>query len=125
MTNIIGKNMTKPITLKKNNLMLEGLIFTELLKKFSNSIIDEHLLGIKRNLDLCLEEFPILLKEYLEAEDRITRIRKLIRIQGIVEECKEYIEVVAKRKSHDIYPILDELDKFSLKFEETHYSLIS
>jgi hypothetical protein len=125
MTNIIGKNMTKPLTLKKNNLMLEGLIFTELLKKFSNSIIDEHLLGIKRNLDLCLEEFPILLKEYLEAEDRITRIRELIRIQGIVEECKEYIEVVAKRKSHDIYPILDELDKFSLKFEETHYSLIS
>jgi hypothetical protein len=125
MTNMNGINMTKSLTLKKNKLMLEGLIFTEVLKKFNNTIIEDSFPGIKRNLELCLDEFPILLREYLEAENRITRIRKLIQIQGIVEECKEYLEVVSKTKSQDIYPILAELDKFSHKFEETHYSLIS
>jgi hypothetical protein len=114
--------MTKPITLKQNRLLLEGIIFTEVAKKFCNTITEETLFKVKKNLELCLDELPVLVRDYINTEDRITRIRKLIQLQAVVDECKEYLEFMARTKKGDINSIILELNNFTEKFEEFHYS---
>lgn len=116
--------MNKTIALKQNKLILESIIFTEVVKKLCKSLVDENLLFVRKNLEECVSDLPKLLKQYLDAQDRIVRIRHLVQIQGLVDECNEYLQLIARMRKGDISPVLKELTKFTKNFEAVNRTFI-
>jgi hypothetical protein len=116
--------MNKTIALKQNKLILESIIFTEVVKKLCKNLVDENLLFIKKNLEECVSDLPKLMKKYLDSEDRVARIRHLVQIQGLVDECNEYLEIIARTRQGDISPVLKELTKFTKNFEAVNRTFI-
>jgi len=116
--------MNKTIALKQNKLILESIIFTEVVKKLCKNLVDENLLFIKKNLEECISDLPKLMKKYLDSEDRVARIRHLVQIQGLVDECNEYLEIIARTRQGDISPVLKELTKFTKNFEAVNRTFI-
>lgn len=109
--------MTKSIALKQNKLILESIVFTEVIKKLCKNLKDENLLYVRKNLEECVADLPKLIKDYLDTEDRIDRIKTLVRIQGLVDECYEYLELISRTRQGDISPVMSELTKFTKRFE--------
>lgn len=109
--------MTKTITLKQNKLILESIIFTEVVKQLCKNLKDENLLFVKKNLENCIADLPKLMKNYLDSDDRIARIKHLVQIQGLVDECYEYLELISRTRQGDISPVMNELSKFTKRFE--------
>ncbi len=116
--------MNKTIALKQNKLILESIIFTEVVKKLCKNLMHENLLFIKKNLEECVSDLPKLMKKYLDSEDRVARIRHLVQIQGLVDECNEYLEIIARTRQGDISPVLKELTKFTKNFEAVNRTFI-
>ena len=116
--------MNKTIVLKQNKLILESIIFTEVVKKLCKNLMDESLLLVKKNLEDCVSDLPKLLKKYLDSEDRISRIRHLVQIQGLMDECNEYLSLIARTRQGEISPVLKELTKFTKNFEAVNRTFI-
>lgn len=116
--------MTKTIALKQNKLILESIIFTEVVKKLCRNLLDENLLFLKQNLEDCVSDLPKLIKKYLDSDDRVARIRHLVQIQGLVDECYEYLDFISRTRQGDISPVLYELTKFTKRFEAINRTYI-
>lgn len=118
--------MTKSINIKRNKLILESIIFTEVMNKFCKSLTEKSLLNTRDNLELCVSKLPELVNDYNNNEDdRLSRLRNLVQIQALLDECKDYLEFISRTRQTDIKPAVIELTKFVRKFEQANRSFIN
>jgi hypothetical protein len=117
--------MTKSINIKRNKLILESIIFTEVMNKFCKSLTEKSLLNTRNNLELCVSKLPELVNDYNNNDDRLSRLRNLVQIQGLLDECKDYLEFISRTRQTDIKPAVIELTKFVQKFEQANQSFIN
>ncbi len=117
--------MTKSINIKRNKLILESIIFTEVMNKFCKSLTEKSLLNTRDNLELCVSKLPELVNDYNNNDDRLSRLRNLVQIQALLDECKDYLDFISRTRQTDIKPAAIELTKFVRKFEQANRSFIN
>lgn len=103
--------------MNKDILLTQSQILKRVTDNLCNKLPDGGIYNVSKNLQYCIGKLPLIIQEYNEAEDRITRIRKSIQIQTIIDECKEYLDFISLTRQFNANYVLIELNKLLTQFQ--------
>lgn len=104
--------------MNKDILLAQSQVLKKVTDNLCNKLPDGGIYNVSRNLQYCIGKLPEIIQEYNDAEDRITRIRKSIQIQTIIDECKEYLDFIALTRQFNANYVLIELNNLLLSFQK-------
>ncbi|MEN6512124.1 MAG: hypothetical protein ABFD00_09905 [Chloroherpetonaceae bacterium] len=105
--------------MNKDLLLLQSQILKKITDNLCELLPQGEIYNISLNLKHCISNLPVIVQEYIQAEDRITRIRKAIQIQIALDECKEYLDFIALTRQSNVNHLLIELNKLVLQVQKS------
>jgi hypothetical protein len=104
--------------MNKDILLSQSKILKQVTDNLCSKLPEGGIYNVSKNLQYCIGKLPVIIQEYNEAEDRITRIRKSIQIQTIIDECKEYLDFILITRQFNAKYVLIELNNLFTQFQK-------
>lgn len=97
------------------------LIQSRLLKIITDNLCEKlpegGIYNVSQNLRISVSKLPKIIEEFNNAEDRITKIRKAIQIQTILDECIEYLDFIALTRQFNVNHLFIEFNNLLIQFQ--------
>lgn len=97
------------------------LIQSRLLKIITDNLCEKlpegGIYNVSQNLRISVSKLPNIVEEFNNAEDRITKIRKAIQIQTILDECIEYLDFIALTRQFNVNHLFIEFNNLLIQFQ--------
>jgi len=97
------------------------LIQSRLLKIITDNLCEKlpegGIYNVSQNLRISVSKLPNIIEEFNNAEDRITKIRKAIQIQTILDECIEYLDFIALTRQFNVNHLFIEFNNLLIQFQ--------
>lgn len=97
------------------------LIQSRLLKIITDNLCEKlpegGIYNVSQNLRISVSKLPNIIEEFNNAEERITKIRKAIQIQTILDECIEYLDFIALTRQFNVNHLFIEFNNLLIQFQ--------
>ena len=103
--------------MNKDILFIQSQILQKVTDNLCDKLPEGGIYNVSKNLQYCIGKLPVIIQEYNDAEDRITRIRKSIQIQTIIDECKEYLDFISLTRQFNANYVFIEFNKLIIQFQ--------
>ncbi len=117
--------MSSPKSITSTNVWQITDIFVRSINELTESIPASEIYGVKVRLNECANSVPKSLEEGMKQSKRIERIRSLIKANGFLDECKDYLNLINKLKYSDTNNLLSMADEISEVIKQHQYTGIN
>ena len=114
-------SMSSPKSIKTTDVWQKTHLFVNSVVSLSNNLPQSEIYGLKTRLQECATSVPTNIEDGLKQSKKIEKIRAFIKANGFIEECKDYLSLVAKLKYGETSELLIMADEISALLASNQY----
>lgn len=112
--------MSAPQSIKETLVWTKTELLVEHVLELIDTLPSSEIYGLDSKLRMSISQIPLNIDESFKQNTRMDRIRSIIKANGFIDECNDWLKMVQSMKYAYTLDLLEELEEVKLLINSTN-----